>query len=165
MQYAVYQRRMLLEAMKNKALLLAQISDPEKASKTAQAYLEMAIPMSRLLREQRERSVQAQMEEIERMAPQHARAITTEEMMAKEGQRQAKAAGHTPPRAAVPALTAAQLAAQLNAAEAAKNPPKTKKPADAKPAPRFAPMSTQHNFAQRPVPGSKPPGKNPPNTR
>jgi hypothetical protein len=44
--FHVYQRRLLLDAMKTKAQLLASMGQGEQAAKIAQAYLDMAIPVS-----------------------------------------------------------------------------------------------------------------------
>lgn len=123
--YIVYQRRLLLEALKNKAMLLALIDDKEKAAKTAQSYLEMAIPMSKLVKEQRDSKVERQMKEIEEMGPIHgAKAVDVMEMMRQEGERQAKARPVTASvlvKATHVQLTGAALADYLNKQETAKS--------------------------------------------
>ena len=103
-------------------MLLALIDDKEKAAKTAQSYLEMAIPMSKLAKEQKDSKMELQMKEIEAMGPIHgAKAVDVMEMMRMEGERQAKL---RPAPVAAPAthvqLTGAALADYLNKQEAAK---------------------------------------------
>ena len=111
----------MLEALKNKAMLLGLLDDKEKAAKTATVYLEMAIPMSKLMRDEREIAVKRQMDEIEKMGPQHARAVDVGEMMRKEGERQVKAGEKpAPAKPTTVRLTGAALAAHLNKQEALK---------------------------------------------
>jgi hypothetical protein len=69
LKFVVYQRRLLLEAMKNKAMLQAMCGQAEAAAKTATSYIKMAIPVSRLIEAQRERDMDKQLKEIEEMGP------------------------------------------------------------------------------------------------
>ena len=111
-------------------MLLGLLDDKEKAAKTATIYLEMAIPMSKLMRDEREMAVKRQMDEIEKMGPQHARAVDVGEMMRKEGERQVKAGEKpAPAKPTTVRLTGAALAAHLNQKEALKSaPPPTPAP-------------------------------------
>lgn len=121
MKYMVYQRRLMLEALKNKAMLLAMVDNKEASAKVAESYIEMAIPASKLVKQQRELAVQQQMEEIEKMGPQQARAVSTAEIMQREAERLARERAKTgdapkvaPPKNAPQVLTGKALADHLN---------------------------------------------------
>lgn len=47
MRYIVYQRRLLVEALKTKAMLYAMLGEAEPASKAAKDYFEVAFPTSK----------------------------------------------------------------------------------------------------------------------
>lgn len=102
-------------------MLLALIDDKEKAAKTAQSYLEMAIPMSKLVKEQRDTNMERQMKEIEEMEPLYGKTVDMLEVMKQEGQRQA-ALRPAPILAPVThvELTGAALATYLNKKEMTK---------------------------------------------
>ncbi len=64
----VYQRRMTVEALKTKALLLASL-DPDRASKAAQEYFECAIPVDEQSREDQMRERERELEQIATAEP------------------------------------------------------------------------------------------------
>jgi hypothetical protein len=68
LKYMIYQRRMLVEAMKTKALLLATL-DPDSAQKAAQEYFRLAIPVSAESEAARLRKRTKQLDEWTDMAP------------------------------------------------------------------------------------------------
>jgi hypothetical protein len=76
MRYMVYQRRMTVDALKTKALLLASL-DPERASKAAQDYFECAIPVDDKSREDRQRDRERELEQIANAEPIHMSQIKT----------------------------------------------------------------------------------------
>jgi len=77
MKFAVYQRRLLLNALRDKAMLLAMIGgNEEKASAVAEAYIEAAIPVTRHAEIVRKLALEEQVRQIESMGPVRARAIT-----------------------------------------------------------------------------------------
>lgn len=81
MKYAVYQRRLLLSALKDKAMLMALCGDKEGSAKVAEAYIEAAIPMTKhaeILKQVRKEQL---MQEIATMGPQRARAVGPERML------------------------------------------------------------------------------------
>jgi hypothetical protein len=140
-----------LEALKNKAMLLALIDDKEKAAKTAQSYLEMAIPMSKMVKEQRDMNMEMRMKEIEEMGPIQGHTVSMDHMMQQEGLRQLAL---KPVQAPAPVthveLTGAALADFLNKKEAAK----TAKSAVAS---AIAPHRPAENLAHRSLPRSRKP--------
>jgi hypothetical protein len=81
--YATYQRRTLLSCLKDKATLLALCGNTEAAAKVAEVYLSSAMPVGKLAAEVQAAAVEEQLREIENMEPQHARAISDEELMRK----------------------------------------------------------------------------------
>lgn len=72
----VYQQRMTIDAMKTKALLLAQI-DPERAAKAASDYLERAVPIDEASREAQQRARERELEQIANAEPIHMSQIKT----------------------------------------------------------------------------------------
>jgi len=84
LQYLVYQRRLLLDALKTKAILLALIDNKEAAAKVATSYFEMIIPEGRMARLERDAALEARMAEIEAMGPQEMRAVSTAELIQRE---------------------------------------------------------------------------------
>lgn len=75
---------MLLEALKTKAVLLALIDNKEAAAKVATSYFEMIIPEGKMAKLERNAALENRMKEIEEMAPQDMRAISTAEMVSRE---------------------------------------------------------------------------------
>jgi hypothetical protein len=71
--FNIYQRRMLLDAMKTKAQLLAAVGNAENAAKVAQEYLEMAIPISAQDKQARLDRLENKLKELENMGPIYAR--------------------------------------------------------------------------------------------
>jgi hypothetical protein len=71
--FNIYQRRMLLDAMKTKAQLLAAVGNAENAAKVAQEYLEMAIPISAQDKMARANRLEDKLKELETMGPIYAR--------------------------------------------------------------------------------------------
>lgn len=132
-------------------MLLALIDDKEKAAKTAQSYLEMAIPMSKLVKEQRDLSMEQKMKEIEEMGPVHGHTVSTDELMRQEGQRQAaQQPDKTPAPVTHIQLTGAALADYLNKQETAKT-------AQQRPVTAIAPHRQATNLAQHSLPRSRKP--------
>jgi len=76
MRYMVYQHRMTIEALKTKALLLAQL-DPERASKAASDYLEKAVPIDEASREAQQRDRERELEQIANAKPIYMSEIKT----------------------------------------------------------------------------------------
>lgn len=68
MRFMVHQRRMTVEALKTKALLVAMLN-PERAEKAAQDYFEAAMPVSEDARDQQLKSREQELEEIANMKP------------------------------------------------------------------------------------------------
>jgi hypothetical protein len=71
-KFLVYQRRLLLEALKTKAMIMALVDQKEAAAKTAEAYLLMAMPESKMatyLREQKALNKDQEVQDLEHMAP------------------------------------------------------------------------------------------------
>lgn len=68
MRYMVYQRRMLVEAMKTKALLVASLN-PEGAQKAAQEYMEIAIPVEEGARDDQLRQREKELDALADMKP------------------------------------------------------------------------------------------------
>lgn len=64
----VYQRRMVVEAMKTKALLMATLN-PERAEKAAQDYFQLAMPVSEDELDAQHRAKERALEEMMTMAP------------------------------------------------------------------------------------------------
>lgn len=64
----VYQRRMLVEALKTKALLLAQLN-PEQASKAAKDYMEHAIPVDAEAKDAHLRAKERELEQLANAEP------------------------------------------------------------------------------------------------
>jgi hypothetical protein len=127
LKYLVYQRRLLLEALKTKALLLALIDNKEAAAKVATSYFEMVIPEGKMAKLERDAALSARLAEIEAMGPQEMRAITTEELIRREQARLdelQKAAGKAKPTRAPQQrpLTGAALAKHLNETQGKKQP-------------------------------------------
>ena len=83
MKYAVYQRRMLLSALKDKAMLMALCCDKEGAAKVSEAYIEAAIPMTKHAEEVKAIRKEQLLDEISKMGPQRARALTSHDMMSR----------------------------------------------------------------------------------
>ena len=69
LKFVVYQRRLLLEAMKTKATLQALCGQAEAAAKTASMYIEMAIPVNKLAEGEKDRRMEEKLQEIAEMAP------------------------------------------------------------------------------------------------
>lgn len=69
LKYVVYQRRLLIEALKTKAMLYAMLGDGDKASAAAKEYFNTAFPVAHvdLIRAQakKERAI----DELEQMGP------------------------------------------------------------------------------------------------
>jgi hypothetical protein len=68
MRFMVYQRRMLVEAMKTKALILAAIN-PDKAVQAAQEYMEMCIPIDEGSQDELMRRRERELDELTNMKP------------------------------------------------------------------------------------------------
>jgi len=88
LKFATYQRRMLLGALKDKAMLLAMTDQKEAASKVATAYLEMLIPISKMAEHAKEAALEERLREVEAMSkngPLHARSPSVPEMLEREG--------------------------------------------------------------------------------
>lgn len=68
MKFAVYQRRMFVETLKNKAVLMAMI-DPPKAAQLATDYVKYSAPVDPESLERVERDKQRQIDEVEKMDP------------------------------------------------------------------------------------------------
>jgi hypothetical protein len=68
MKFMVYERRMLIEALKTKALLVATLN-PDRAEKAAQDYMEMAIPVGEGALDERLKRRERELEEIANMKP------------------------------------------------------------------------------------------------
>ena len=128
-KYLVYQRRMLVDALKNKAMLLAMIDQKEQAATVAQAYLDMVIPPSKMAKQQKEMALEQELAEIEKLGPMKGRAVSTGELVQRERDNQAAAKamqmakqGIVPakPKRIVP-LTGQKLADHLNQQVQVKN--------------------------------------------
>lgn len=72
----IYQRRMLCEAMKTKALLVASIN-PEKAEKAAQEYMEIALPICEGARDEQLKARERELTELANMEPIKLGGVTT----------------------------------------------------------------------------------------
>jgi hypothetical protein len=83
-QYLVYQRRLLLEALKTKAMLLALLDNKESAAKVATSFFELAIPEGKMAKLAKDAALDARMREIESMVPENMRAVSTAEMVSRE---------------------------------------------------------------------------------
>jgi hypothetical protein len=81
MKYAVYQRRMLLTALKDKAMLMALCGDKDGAVKVSEAYIEAAIPMTKHAETVKKVRQEQLLEEIANMGPQKAHAVSAERML------------------------------------------------------------------------------------
>ena len=68
MRFMVYQRRMLVEAMKTKAILTAAIN-PERTEKAAQDYFELAIPVDERSEEETRRAHERELDALADMKP------------------------------------------------------------------------------------------------
>jgi len=69
MKFFVYQRRMLMDALKTKAMFLAMMGNGEAAAKAAGEYMEMAVPITVESKLEHQASLDARMNEIAKMAP------------------------------------------------------------------------------------------------
>jgi hypothetical protein len=69
MKFFVYQRRMMLDTVKTRAMLLAMMGNTEAAAKTAQNYIDMAMPLTEESRLQQEASLDEKMKEFSKMEP------------------------------------------------------------------------------------------------
>ena len=69
MKFHVHQRRMILEAVRTKAMLLAMMGNTEAAGKAATAYIEMAVPVHESSRVDHAAELDAKMAEIAAMGP------------------------------------------------------------------------------------------------
>lgn len=95
MRFMVYQRRMTVEAMKTKALLVAALN-PDKAQQAAQEYFELAVPVDEASQAERDRQRLKQLDELDTMAP-----ITVGQIKAggaMEGTQQWGSSMHRPPK-------------------------------------------------------------------
>jgi len=68
MRFVVYQRRMTVEALKTKALLMAMLN-PERAEKAAQDYFEAAMPVSEDARDEQLKAREKELEDVANMKP------------------------------------------------------------------------------------------------
>lgn len=68
MRFMAYQRRMTVEALKTKALIMATLN-PERAEKAAQEYFEVALPISEDARDEQLKSREQQLAELADMEP------------------------------------------------------------------------------------------------
>jgi hypothetical protein len=108
-----------LDALKTKAMLLAMLDNKEAAAKVAESYFSMIIPEGKMAKLAKDAALDAKMREIENMAPESMRAVSTAEMVSRERARIdeiTRKAGKTPK--AVPQgkpLSGEALAKHLNA--------------------------------------------------
>lgn len=68
MRFMVYQRRMLVEALKTKALLVATLN-PDAAQKAAQEYMEVAIPIEEGAQDEMLKRREKELESLADMKP------------------------------------------------------------------------------------------------
>lgn len=69
LKYVVYQRRMGIEAIKTKAMLLAMLGNAEGAATAAQEYFELIMPTTQEAAEQKKVRERAMLERLEKMGP------------------------------------------------------------------------------------------------
>ena len=69
MKCMVHQRRLALEAVKTKAMLLAMLDNADGASQAAKAYMSMAIPVSPEVEELKRRAVADRLKILEEFGP------------------------------------------------------------------------------------------------
>ena len=68
LKFYIYQRRMNLEALKTKAILMALVN-PDKAAEPAQTYMEMAVPSDPEEVKLKELQKEQLVKEVEQMGP------------------------------------------------------------------------------------------------
>lgn len=68
LRYMVYQRRLLVEALKAKAMLVAMVN-PKEAPKAAEDYFSIALPVSDSETLRRDLARETMMREVAKMAP------------------------------------------------------------------------------------------------
>lgn len=69
LKYVVYQRRLLVEALKTKAMLYAMLGEADRASQAAKEYFDMAFPVSKEAAEQARARKEKALADIEKMGP------------------------------------------------------------------------------------------------
>ncbi len=69
MKYVVYQRRMAIDALKTKAMLMAMLGNGEGAQKVAEQYFELAVPMSKEVKEVKKVRDEQMLTAMEKMGP------------------------------------------------------------------------------------------------